>query len=181
MRWGVVNGDLGTAVIVIGVAVLIVRQFVWRSAERGRLLRPPIVFVLLGLMGLIFEVGHGLRLVPADWLIAGELTLVACTGIAMGLVTRFRRQGDRLQYRLTRPGLLLWAIFVVVRLAVLAGAASLGAALPSTSGVILLTFGVNRLAAALVVDHRVRTGTRIDTEPSPGATDRALPPGPLAE
>jgi hypothetical protein len=100
---------------------------------------------------------QGFRWVPADGLILGELVLVAGTGAAMGYVTGFRGAGRALQHRLTAPGLGLWAVFVAIRVGFFALAAALGANLLEASGVIVLSFGVNRLAASLVVRRRART------------------------
>jgi hypothetical protein len=81
----------------------------------------------------------------------------------MGAATRFRNEGDRLQYRLTGIGVLLWAIFVAVRAGNFWVADTLGANLADATGLILLSFGVNRLAAIIVVRHRAKTlGTATD-------------------
>jgi len=45
----------------------------------------------------------------------------------MGHVTHFRGGGPLLQYRLTVPGLVLWAVFIVVRAGFFALAARLDA------------------------------------------------------
>ncbi|MFD2469941.1 hypothetical protein [Amycolatopsis silviterrae] len=138
--------------IALAVGFLIVRQFRWRSAEPRRMLVTPLVVIAVGLVYLGFELGGGFR--AADWLLAGELVLVAGTGAAMGRVTRFRR-ADGLQYRLTGPGIALWAVFLAIRIGSFALAGVLGAHLLDATGLILVSFGVNRLAASLVVRHRI--------------------------
>ncbi|WP_162834483.1 hypothetical protein [Amycolatopsis circi] len=137
--------------IAVAVGILIVRQFQWRSAEPRRMLLMPILLIVIGLVCLGFELGGGLQ--PADWLLVGELVLVAGTGTAMGYVTRFR-QADGLQYRLTGAGIGLWAVFLAIRIGSFALAGVLGAHLLDATGLILVSFGVNRLAASLVVRHR---------------------------
>lgn len=99
--------------IAVVVGFLIVRQFQWRSAEPRRMLLMPLLVIAVGLVYLGFELGEGFQ--RADWLLAGELVLVAGTGTAMGCVTRFR-QADGLQYRLTGAGIVLWALFLVIRI-----------------------------------------------------------------
>ena len=110
----------------------------------------------------MFELWGGFPWAPADWLIVAELGLVAITGTAMGYATHFRTAGGRLQYRLTWTGIILWAIFVTIRIGNFALASTLGANLADATGLILLSFGVNRLAAILVVRHRAEA--RIATE-----------------
>ena len=137
--------------IAVVVGFLIVRQFQWRSAEPRRMLLMPLLVIAVGLVYLGFELGEGFQ--RADWLLAGELVLVAGTGTAMGYVTRFR-QADGLQYRLTGAGIVLWALFLAIRIGSFALASVLGAHLLDATGLILVSFGVNRLAASLVVRHR---------------------------
>jgi hypothetical protein len=118
------------------------------------MLRLPVLVIGAGLVYLVFELWGGLRWSSADWLIVAELALVAITGAAMGRVTRFRTVGDRLQYRLTGLGVVLWAVFVAIRVGDFALADVLGANLADATGLILLSFGVNRLMASLVVRRR---------------------------
>ena len=99
----------------------------------------------------------------ADWLVVAELGLVAVTGTVMGYVTHFRRAGGRLQYRLTGVGLILWAVFVAIRVGNFALANLLGANVAEATGLILLSFGVNRLAAIAVVRRRAEALISEDT------------------
>ncbi len=141
-------------IITVGIAVLIVRQFICRSAELNRMLRMPAVVIAAGIVYLAFELRGGFHWVAADWLIVAELGLVAVTGAAMGYVTHFRRAGRQLQYRLTGVGVILWAVFVVIRLGNFVLANLLGANLAEATGLILPSFGVNRLVAIAVVRRR---------------------------
>ncbi|WP_370935198.1 hypothetical protein [Amycolatopsis sp. cg13] len=140
--------------LALGIGILIVRQFQWRSAEPRRMLLMPVLLIVVGLVYLGFELGGGFE--SADWLLVGELVLVAGTGTAMGYVTRFRQAGG-LQYRLTGAGIVLWAVFLAVRVGSFALASVLGAHLLDATGLILVSFGVNRLAASLVVRRRIRS------------------------
>lgn len=147
---------LDDVLIAVGIVVLIVRQFRWRSARPRRMLRLPVIVLVVGLGYLLAPPWHGLGWSVADWLIAGELGVDAATGLAMGYVTRFRVLDGELRYRLTTAGLWLWLVFIALRAGSFVLAESWGARGAETTGVILLTFGVNRLAAALVVRRRAR-------------------------
>jgi hypothetical protein len=152
--WGAINQIADNLIITVGIAVLVVRQFLWRSAELRRMLRLPSLVIAAGVGYLVAELWAGFQWVPGDWFIVGELALVAITGTAMGYVTRFRSVDKRLEYRLTGPGVGLWAVFVGIRLGFFLLATAFGAGLAGATGLILLSFGVNRLAAILVVRHR---------------------------
>ncbi|WP_154606168.1 hypothetical protein [Arthrobacter sp. AQ5-05] len=153
-NWGAVNQIADEAIITVGIAVLIIRQFIWRSARLDRMLRMPTIVIGAGIVYLIIELAGGFAWVSADWLIIAELGLVAITGTAMGYATHFRKANDHLQYRLTWIGVILWAMFVVVLIGNFALASVLGANLAAATGLILLSFGINRLAAIIVVRHR---------------------------
>lgn len=153
--WGTVNHILDDAIISVGIIILIVRQFVWRSTQLRRMLRLPVAIVGAGLVYLVIELGGGFRWVAVDWIIIGELVLVAMTGTVMGVVTRFRTVNGHLQYKLSAAGVGLWALFIVIRIGAFCLASALGANLADATGIILLSFGANRLAAILVVRRRV--------------------------
>lgn len=164
--WGAINQIADNVIIVVGIAVLIVRQFIWRSAELPRMLRMPAALIAAGIGYLVFELWGGFHWVTADWLILAELGLVAVTGTAMGYATHFRRAGSRLQYRLTGIGVILWAVFVVIRVGNFALANLLGANLAEATGLILLSFGVNRLTAITIVRRRAQA---LISQNSPGS------------
>jgi len=73
------------------------------------------------------ETFQGFTWVSAEWLIAGEPGAGCSHGDRDGHVTHFRGGGPLLQYRLTVPGLVLWAVFIVVRAGFFALAARLDA------------------------------------------------------
>jgi hypothetical protein len=170
--WGMLNQVLDDVIIVAGIAWLIVRQFIWRSTDLHRMLRLPVVILIGGLVYLVVELWGGFRWVDADWIVVGELLLVAVTGTIMGYVTRFRAVDDRLQYRLSTAGLWLWLLFVGIRVGSYLLASVLGASLDDATGIILLSFGVNRLAAVIVVRRRVRA--RLTSEERPRVAEKAL-------
>lgn len=74
----------------------------------------------------------------------------------MGHVTRFRTVDEHLQYKLNTAGLWLWGLFVGIRVGSFYLASALGASLADATGLVLPSFGVNRLAAILVVGRRAR-------------------------
>ncbi len=78
--WSAINQIADYVIITVGIAVLIIRQFIWRSAELHRMLRLPALIIGAGIAYLVFEVWGGFAWVPADWLIVAELGLVAITG-----------------------------------------------------------------------------------------------------
>ncbi len=156
MDWGVANQVVDDVIITVGIAVLIVRQFIWRSTHLHRMLRLPVVIIVVGLVYLVIELWGGFRWVPADWIIIGELLLVAVTGTIMGYVTRFRTLDEHLQYKLNPAGVWLWALFMLIRVGSFYLASALGANLTEATGLILLSFGANRLAAIVVVRRRAR-------------------------
>ncbi|GAA1880016.1 hypothetical protein GCM10009715_28180 [Paeniglutamicibacter psychrophenolicus] len=155
-NWGAINQVADNVIIAAGIAWLIARQFIWRSGELKRMLRMPVVVVAAGLAYLAIELWGGFQWVAGDWLVVAELGLVAVTGTAMGHVTRFRTVAGLLQYRLTGIGLVLWAVFVAIRVGNFALASVLGANLADATGLVLLSFGVNRLAAIIVVRRRAK-------------------------
>ncbi|MBG0738030.1 hypothetical protein IV500_01075 [Paeniglutamicibacter antarcticus] len=112
------------------------------------------MIIAAGIVYLLFELSGGISWRTADWLVVAELGLVAFTGTAMGYATNFRSAGGQLQYRLTGTGIFLWGLFIVIRIADFALAGALGANLADATGLILLSFGINRLAAILVVRRR---------------------------
>lgn len=154
LSWGTINQIADDAIFTVGIAVLIVRQFIWRSARLDRMLRMPVIIIVAGIVYVIIELAGGFAWVPADWLIIAELGLVAIAGTAMGYATHFREATGNLQYRLTWIGVILWGVFVGVRIGNFALASALGANLAAATGLILLSFGINRLAAIAVVRRR---------------------------
>ena len=161
MDWTTLNQVLDDVAVTVGVVVLIVRQFQWRSADLHRMLRLPAIVVALGVVLTATQLRTGFAWAPGDGVIVGEFALVAVTGTIMGTVTRFRRRTGDLQYRLTPAGLWLWLLFIAIRVGSFVLAADLGAQLADATGIILLSFGVNRLAAVIVVRRRIEQA-RID-------------------
>lgn len=156
MSWSALGTIADDVLITLGVVIIVVRQFRWRSAEVRRMLRLPLIIIVAGAGYLGFELVTGLRWVEADWVVAADLTLVTVTGLAMGWATTFRTAADRLQYRLTALGIGLWVVFLAIRVGSFYFATVVGANLADATGFILLSFGLNRLAATTVVRRRAQ-------------------------
>ena len=156
--WKSLDSAVTDVLVLAGVAVLIVRQFVWRPADPRRILRTPLAVLGAGAVLTVVQLHVG-RWEAADWILLAELVLVAMTGAALGSVTRFRGTGADVRYRPTGPGLALWLGFIGIRAASFALASALGADVGGASGLVLLSFGVNRLGASLVVRRRLGSRT----------------------
>lgn len=144
------------AVVVGGIGLLIARQFSWRRLRPDRLLALPPWMIGAGLVWLLWDVLDGTPVTGFDVaLLAGEVLLVSAAGLAMGTCTQFRGRDGELDYRLTRMGILLWLVFVAVRSLSWYLAYRDGGHLLGTTAVILLGYGANRLAAALVIRSRL--------------------------
>lgn len=63
----VVNQVVDDILITGGIGVLIVRQFIWRTAELSRMLWMPVLVVAAGLAYLVIELRAGFHWVGADW------------------------------------------------------------------------------------------------------------------
>jgi hypothetical protein len=174
--WSSVNEVTDDAVVAGGIALLVVRQFLWRSAEPRRMLRLPLGVIVVGFGYLGSELRAAGRWTSADWSILAELVLVSLTGVVMGRVTRFRATGDRLQYRLTGVGIWLWALFVAIRVGSYGLAHAMGSDLAGATGPLLISFGANRLLSVLVV--RARTRALLGGAGVPTASARLTPAGP---
>lgn len=149
---GELDAVLTDVLVAAGIVWLVARQFHWRPV--GSMLR-----IALGVLGVgaAVTVPGAVRMhlaAPDVLVLAAELLLVGATGTAMGTLYRFRTVRGDLQCRLERLGLLLWAVFLGVRVGSFALAHLLGAHGLENTGVLLVSFGTNRLASALVVGRR---------------------------
>jgi hypothetical protein len=119
----------------------------------------PAIVIAYGVGSVGWDVWHGERLITVDFaVLAGELVLVCCTGAVMGLRTKFRRVDEKLQYKLDIWGILLWAVFIAIRLGSFALSTHLGAHLLETTGAIMISFGINRVACSIIVRRRSARG-----------------------
>jgi hypothetical protein len=150
-------GSLDALFVTAGIALLIVRQFLWRTADPQKILQLPLAILGIGIVSLGWDLAHGLTLTGSTLVVvAAEIALVSLTGVVMGWATQLTRRGEQLAYRLSRPGILLWALFIGIRVGSFVLAARLGVHLLETTGAILISFGFNRLLSSLVVRRKVR-------------------------
>ncbi len=117
-------GDLDRFVVVISIVVLIARQFRWRAADPQTILRFPLALIGIGAFTFTQEVFTGAALTTRTGaLLAAELALVGLLGTTMGWLMQFRAAGAGWRYRLSPRGLVLWALFVAIRVGIFALAA----------------------------------------------------------
>lgn len=150
-------GWIDTVAVTVGIGFLITRQFLWRTADMARLFVLPLSIVGAGVIWVIWEVlqGEPLTLFTLAVMCA-EAVLVFATGTAMGWMTQFRERNEALSYRLVPKGLILWGVFLSIRVGSFVLAGKVGAHLLDTTGVITVSFGINRLANSLVVRRRIK-------------------------
>lgn len=150
-------GSLDVLLVTAGIALLIVRQFLWRTADPRKILQLPLVVLGLGIISVGWDIVHGLPINGGMLIVvATEIALVSLTGMVMGLATQLTRRDRQLAYRLSRPGILLWALFIGIRVGSFVVATRLGVYLLETTGAILISFGFTRLVSSLVVMRKVR-------------------------
>jgi hypothetical protein len=160
MSVAVLNPTLDHVLVTAGIVWLIARQFTWRDVSD--LLRWPVLLLAFGAISATLGVLHGERIsLSGAAVFAAELLLVAATGTLMGTRYRFRDAPAGQQCRLNRSGVVLWAVFVCIRVAALILAAQLGAKFLETTGAVLMSFATNRLAASLVVQRRAQQRIRV--------------------
>ena len=151
----VMNG-LDTLLITVGILFLIVRRFFWRELEPTKLLKFPLLMIGLGIAWMVWDVVNGATFDLISLGVVGiEAILVCGTGLVIGLMTQFRQSSGHVSYRLLPTGVLLWLVFLAIRIGSFL-ADKLGFHLLDTTGAILVSFGINRLAAALVIRHKFR-------------------------
>lgn len=145
-----------TFLITVGIGFLIVRRFFWRPADPEKLLRFPVYLIGIGVVWTIWEVVKGEPLTLLAVAIAcAEIALVSLTGAAMGSMTQFRKRNGVLSYRLAPYGLVLWGVFIAIRIGSFVLAGKIGASLLDTNSAIMISFGINRLANSLVLRRRI--------------------------
>lgn len=172
----VMNG-LDTLLITVGILFLIVRRFFWREIEPTKLLSFPLLMIGVGVAWMVWDVANGARFGLISLGVIGlEAVLVCGTGLAMGLMTQFRQSSGRVNCRLSPAGVLLWLAFLAIRIGSFILADRLGFQLLDTTGAILVSFGVNRLAAALVIRHKLRQQESLETDAGqPNRSMREVP------
>ncbi len=168
-----VLSTIETVGIVFLLALLVLRQFQWKAASGARLLRLPAILILVGMVGLGRNLSGGETLTKgAIGILAVELVLVSMIGLIMGQLSMLRAIEGQEFYRQSSIGILLWALFLVVRIGSFALARAFGIHILETTGVILISFGLNRLASALVIRRRLMAELQRPSERSYTGTER---------
>ena len=162
-----------TVATVFLLALLVLRQFQWKAASEARLLRLPAILILAGVVEFCVSLFRGEALTwEAIGALTVELVLVSTIGLIMGRLSILRVLDGQSFYRLTRIGILLWALFLAVRIGSFALARVMGIHILETTGVILISFGLNRLASALVIRRRLMAELQRPSERSYTGTER---------
>jgi hypothetical protein len=150
-------GWMDTVAVTVGIGFLIFRQVLWRTAEPARLFVLPLCIVGTGVVWVTWEVLRGEPLTLFTFaVVCAEAVLVFATGTAMGWMTQFRERNGALSYRLVPGGLVLWGVFLAIRVGSFVLAGRIGAHLLDTTGAITVSFGMNRLANSVVVSRRIK-------------------------
>ncbi len=168
-------GSLDALFVTVGIALLIVRQFLWRTADPRKILQLPLAILGIGIVSLGWDIAHGLTLTGRTLVvIAAEIALVSLTCVVMGWGTQLARRAGQLAYRLSRPGILLWALFIGIRVGSFVVAARMNVHLLETTGAILISFGFNRLLSSLVVMSKVRRYRSVESTANPAPNEGPL-------
>ncbi|MFT4294539.1 MAG: hypothetical protein QM582_03905 [Micropruina sp.] len=159
----------------IGLGLLILvwvgyRQTTWRVVDGARMWRLPLILGLVGIASLIgARASFGGIDVAA---LAIEIAVSAATGAWMGALAKFRplaasndHSGARWETRTGWWGLALWLLVVAVRVGIDVVAVQLGAQLVTSTGVILLLLGANRMIRVGVILSRAQ---QLDAEAPAG-------------
>jgi hypothetical protein len=139
---------------VIGVIGYIIYRQIQGEPLRGkRAVVLPAILTVVGYLNL--RGGGGTHLTHADigCLVAG-VAGSAAIGLAFGAITRLESRGGYLWSQLPKRGLWLWAALVAWRVAIIVLATGMHAHIAASGATLLLSLGVNRLAAAAVIVPR---------------------------
>lgn len=150
--------EIVLALVVIGF--IGVRQMQWRPIVESRLWRQPLLLAVVG----VFLIARGPGVTTLS---TGEVALLVVEaavsvgiGVAMGAITRFRpldtpTESARLESSIGAIGLVLWAVYILVRIGFGIWTAYSGSAALDATGVILVMIGLNRIGRATVLATRL--------------------------
>lgn len=155
---------------ILAVLFLIGRQFVWRQLKDRPQWRAG---VILGIVGVVLVLQQP-ELISAP-LTAADLGMMVleCAvsfgiGILMGKMTVYRVVGDQVELRTPPIGILLWVVFIAVRIALVMLADGSGAVIAASGSFILISLAFNRLARGFVIE-----GQRARHTPAPALAPAA--------
>jgi hypothetical protein len=139
------------AVIAI-IGYIIVRQVQGEPLRGKRAVLLPVILTVIGFLNLR---SGGTHLTGADiaCLVVG-VAGSAVIGLAFGAITRLRERGGYLWAQLPLWGLWLWAALVAWRVLTMVLATGMHAHVAASTGTLLLSLGINRVAQAAVIVPR---------------------------
>jgi hypothetical protein len=157
------------ALIIAAVCFIGFRQIAWRPVIISQMWRQPIILAIIG-VAIISQAKGTLKTIDIAVLVI-ELVVSLGVGAAMGRIARFRpltnearaavnvKSGGKhnADYESSTGwiGFALWAVFIVVRIGIDIVAGMDGATIATSTGVILVMLGANRLARTFVFLARV--------------------------
>lgn len=153
--------------ILIPIALVIfigVRQVRWSALAEGSIWRLPIIMIVIG----VFTIGKSGTidsLSTADVaLLSVEVVISVAFGCVMGLITKVRplqvvTEKARFESSAGWLGLVLWVIFIAIRVGFGIYASQSGSVIGASTGIILVMVGINRAARGAVMATRL---TRLD-------------------
>ena len=151
---------LNIVIPLVLVVFIGVRQVRWSPLAEGRLWRFPIIFGVLGVVSL--AQGHVTSSISSldVALLAVEVVISIAFGCVMGLITRVRPLAvvtDKARFESSAGwlGLVLWVVFIGLRVGFGLFAAHSGSALGASTGVILIMVAINRAARGAVMAARL--------------------------
>lgn len=155
---------------ILAVLFLIGRQFVWRQLKDRPQWRAG---VILGIVGVVLVLQQPeLISAPLTAVDLGMMVLECAVsfgvGILMGKMTVYRVVGDRVELRTPPIGILLWVVFIAVRIALVMLADGSGAVIAASGSFILISLAFNRLARGFVIE-----GQRARHTPAPALAPAA--------
>ncbi|HTW07536.1 MAG TPA: hypothetical protein VME46_08500 [Acidimicrobiales bacterium] len=163
--------SIETIAVVVGImAYSIARQIVGEPLRVKRLLGLPAVLTVIGIVDVSSSKGRAPTGTDVA-LIAAGCAVNVLIGLGQGRLMRLSSRDGYLWGRMPRSVLWWWGAKVASGLVLDGIGHALGAGLATTSAVMLLRLGVNRLAQAAVVAPRaLATGMPFAPEPTKGNT-----------
>jgi hypothetical protein len=153
--------NIASIVLVLGIVVFIgVRQLRWSPIVESRLWRQPVILALVGVFVIYRSLGTATPDVADVALLVVEAVISIGIGCAMGGITRFRplaqpTETARLESSSGRIGLVLWIVYILIRIGFGVWTAYSGSEVLDATGVILVMIGLNRLGRASVLATRL--------------------------
>jgi hypothetical protein len=144
------------ALPILSVLYLIGRQFMWRQLKDRPQWRAGIIFGIVGVVLILQQ--PELISAPLSAVDLGMMVLECAVsfgiGILMGRMTVYRVIDDRVELRTPPIGILLWVVFIAVRIGLVMLADGSGAVIAASGSFILISLAFNRLARGFVIESQ---------------------------